>query len=125
MMNEFNELLEQLNNCFTNTKEENNIPVDVKEYDNGYEVLANIPGVNKENIKVSYENNYLNISVLKKEDGANESYKLHERKNTFGPRSIYFEDMLDLEKSKAKYESGVLSLYLPKVPKKNTSIKID
>ncbi len=125
MMNEFNDLLEQLNNCFTNKKEDNDILVDVKEYETGYEVLANIPGVNKENIKISYDDNYLNISVEKKEDGANESYRLHERKNTFSPRSIYFEDMLDIEKSKAKYESGVLSLYLPKMPKKNTSIKID
>lgn len=124
-MNDFNELLDEITNCFTAVNNKKAILSDVIEYEDGYEILSDIPGVNKELIKIEFSNNSLNINVLKKEDGENADYKLHERIHAFAPKSIYFDSEVDSDKATAKYENGVLSIYLPKMPKKNTSIKID
>lgn len=124
-MNDFNELLDEITNCFTAVNNKKAILSDVIEYEDGYEILSDIPGVNKELIKIEFSNNSLNINVLKKEDGENADYKLHERTHAFAPKSIYFDSEVDSDKATAKYENGVLSIYLPKMPKKNTSIKID
>ena len=124
-MNDFNELLDEITNCFTAVNNKKAILSDVLEYEDGYEILSDIPGVNKELIQIEFANNSLNINVLTKEDGENADYKLHERTHAFAPKSIYFDSEVDSDKATAKYENGVLSIYLPKMPKKNTSIKID
>ncbi|MCR5706468.1 MAG: Hsp20/alpha crystallin family protein [Acholeplasmatales bacterium] len=123
MMNDLNNFIEQLNSCFT--KGEASIKSDVIEYENGYEVLSDIPGVSKEMIKISFDESTLNIEVSKKEDGGNADYKLCERNHAFAKKTIYFDNEIDSEKAEAKYENGVLTIYLPKKPKKTTEIKID
>ncbi len=123
MINELNRIFEQLNNQMLNR--ESNINSDVIEYNDGYAVLSDIPGVLKENIKVSFDDEALTISVDKKEDGENADYRLCERSRAFAPKTIYFNELVDTTKAEAKYENGVLKIYLPKMPKKQTSIKID
>lgn len=123
MINELNRIFEQLNNQII--KRESNINSDVIEYSNGYEVLSDIPGVLKENIKVSFEGDSLTINVDKKEDGENADYKLCERSHAFEPKTIYFDENVDITKIEAKYINGVLRIYVPKMPKKETNIKID
>lgn len=123
MMNDFNNFIEQINNCFT--RNEANIKSDVIEYKDGYEILSDIPGVSKEMIKISFDESILNIEVSKKEDGGNADYKLCERNHAFANKTIYFDTDIDSTKAEAKYENGVLTVYLPKKPKKTTEIKID
>ena len=46
-------------NAFTKlNKEEPSFDVDIKENDNSYELIANLPGISKENITIDYNNNY-------------------------------------------------------------------
>lgn len=123
MMNEFNGFLEQLNNCIFNN--ESNIQSDVVEIEGGYEVLTDLPGVSKENIGISFENGNLIIELKKKEDDRERKYLLRERDNFFGKKTISFNEDVDFDNAKATFENGVLSIYLPKMPKKNTTIKID
>jgi len=104
------------------------MPVDVVEHDDNFAVKADVPGVNKEDINVSVDNNILSIKVNKeqekKEEGA--TWHRYERQQTFVQRSLRMPESADLDNVTAKYENGVLSLNVlkKKVPKGDEKKKI-
>ena len=91
---------------------------DVKETDSGYEVDIDLPGFKKDEIKVQLDNGYLSISAAKgldKEEKNKEGkYIRKERYAGAMSRSFYVGDALTQEDIKAKYESGILRLSIPK-----------
>jgi len=96
------------------------MPLDVKEKEKEFEVKADIPGVKKDDIHVEVENNMLSIKVdtksETKEDKEEEGVTWHryERSSSFVQRSLRMPETANLENISAKYESGVLSLTVPK-----------
>ena len=103
---------------------ENQIKAQVKETDEAYLMEAEIPGVNKEDLQLSYENNYLTISALRNssfEDNENSCLR-QERCCEQVSRSFYF-DNVEKEKIQAKFQNGLLDIILPKkeVSKNNSS----
>ena len=91
---------------------------DVKETDSGYEVDIDLPGFKKDEINVQLDNGYLSISATKgldKEEKNKEGkYIRKERYAGAMSRSFYVGDALTQEDIKAKYESGILRLSIPK-----------
>ncbi len=91
---------------------------DVKETDSGYEVYIDLPGFKKDEINVQLDNGYLSISAAKgldKEEKNKEGkYIRKERYAGAMSRSFYVGDALTQEDIKAKYESGILRLSIPK-----------
>ena len=91
---------------------------DVKETDSGYEVDIDLPGFKKDEINVQLDNGYLSISAAKgldKEEKNKEGkYIRKERYAGSMSRSFYVGDALTQEDIKAKYESGILRLSIPK-----------
>ena len=91
---------------------------DVKETDSGYEVDIDLPGFKKDEINVQLDNGYLSISAAKgldKEEKNKEGkYIRKERYAGAMSRSFYVGDALTQEDIKAKYESGILRLSIPK-----------
>ena len=91
---------------------------DVKETDSGYEVDIDLPGFKKDEINVQLDNGYLSISAAKgldKEEKNKEGkYIRKERYAGAMSRSFYVGDVLTQEDIKAKYESGILRLSIPK-----------
>ena len=91
---------------------------DVKETDSGYEVDIDLPGFKKDEINVQLDNGYLTISASKgldKEEKNKEGkYIRKERYAGAMSRSFYVGDALTQEDIKAKYESGILRLSIPK-----------
>ena len=91
---------------------------DVKETDSGYEVDIDLPGFKKDEINVQLDNGYLSISAAKgldKEEKDKEGkYIRKERYAGAMSRSFYVGDALTQEDIKAKYESGILRLSIPK-----------
>ena len=91
---------------------------DVKETDEGYEVDVDLPGFNKDEIKLELNNGYLTISTeksLNKENKENKGKMLRqERYVGTMQRSFYVGGSITEEDIKAKYENGVLSLMIPK-----------
>ena len=91
---------------------------DVKETDEGYEVDVDLPGFNKDEIKLDLNNGYLTISTeksLNKENKENKGKMLRqERYVGTMQRSFYVGGSITEEDIKAKYENGVLSLMIPK-----------
>ena len=91
---------------------------DVKEKDSDYEVTMNLPGIQKENVKVQLEDGYLTVSASsdtnndqKDNDGR---YIRRERYMGSFSRSFYVGEDVKHEDIKAKFENGTLILTVPK-----------
>jgi len=93
------------------------IKVDVKESDKAYTVQAEVPGVPKEDIHVSIDGNVVTLRAeVKQQDGQAKDEKLLRTERYYGPvaRSFQLPQDIDQANAKAKYDSGVLTLTLPK-----------
>ena len=92
---------------------------DIKEQDNGYELVIDLPGFKKDEVSASLENGYLTISAAKgldEEDKDKKSGKYIRKERYAGAmsRSFYVGGDVTEEDIKAKYEDGILRLSIPK-----------
>jgi len=86
-------------------------------YENGdnFEIRTEVPGIQKDDLSVRIQGNYLEISGSRTSE-APDGYKVHRAErgtNTFS-RSFTLPDDVDAEKVEAKLKDGILSLTLPK-----------
>ena len=91
--------------------------VDVKDNGESYDLTAELPGLKKEDISLTYENNYLTIATKneqsKDEKDEKGNYVRRERSQSSMSRSFYI-DGIDDSKATADYKDGILSIHLPK-----------
>ncbi len=92
------------------------LALDVSESDDAYTVRASIPGVNPDDIDITYNANTLTIKGEVKEEKEIQEARYHLRERRFGSfsRSINLPSTIDASGIQANYEKGVLSLNLPK-----------
>ena len=90
--------------------------VDVVENDNEFVVNAELPGMKKDDIKITFENNYLNLSGEKKSGKEIRDENYHQLERSYGKfsRSVAIPSGVMLDKIHAEYEQGVLSVHIPK-----------
>ncbi len=86
--------------------------IDVEEQDNAYVIKADMPGIEKDEVKVTYDDQVLNISVNRDEEKTEneeegKNYLYRERRVHSMHRAIHLPDV-DPSKLKAKLENGVL-----------------
>jgi len=84
-----------------------------------FELTLALPGMRKEDINISFENNTITISgerELKEEEGT----KYHRIESRFGKfeRSMPLPNVIDEENIRATYENGVLTVNVPKTKDK-------
>ncbi|WP_207644637.1 Hsp20/alpha crystallin family protein [Christensenella intestinihominis] len=104
-----------------------NFKVDVRDLDDRYEVDADLPGLHREMIDVSYDDGILTISADMNEESRTEkdNYVVNERRMGRVSRSFSVNDVKENEIS-AEYKDGVLKVVLPKSgEEKKKSKKID
>jgi HSP20 family protein len=105
---------------FHNLQEETDIGwsprLDVSETDNGLEIVADLPGMEKKDISVSLENNVLTIQGEKKEEKENKGKRYHtiERRSGSFYRALRLPIEVEKDKVEAAFKDGVLTLSLPK-----------
>ena len=92
---------------------------DIKEQDNGYELVIDLPGFKKDEVSASLENGYLTISAAKGLDEKNEDkksgkYIRKERYSGACSRSFYVGDAVTEEDIKGEFKHGILKLFVPK-----------
>ena len=91
---------------------------DVKETDGTYELEVDLPGFKKDEINVKLEDGYMTISAAKGLDTEKKDKhgKIIRQERYAGSlqRSFYVGDAVKVEDVKAKYEDGVLKLFIPK-----------
>jgi HSP20 family protein len=126
MYNDLNNIFEEMSKAFEDVYKgiKNNINVDIIKNEDSYQVLASLPGVKKENIKLSCENSKLTISVNEETKENDKKYILNERINGYNPRTIVLKNM-DEKSIKASLENGVLSIVVPFAKNQTTNIVID
>ncbi len=91
--------------------------IDVAEQNGDYKVLAELPGVKKDDIKVAIEGDQVSISAEScvEHDAKNGDRVLHSERY-FGrvSRAFRLGQEIDEARASAKYADGVLELTLPK-----------
>ncbi|MCD6254045.1 MAG: Hsp20/alpha crystallin family protein [Thermotogae bacterium] len=90
--------------------------VDIYEDDNKIYVEVEVPGMNKEDVKVKIEDNVLTIFGEKKQEKESKKHNYHVVERSYGTfqRSFALPDYVDTEKIKASYDKGVLKIEIPK-----------
>ena len=77
---------------------------------------AELPGIQKENVDISVENDVLTIKAEKKQEQVTEEATYYSCERSFGSysRSVSLPFPVDTEKVSATFENGVLEIRLPK-----------
>ena len=86
---------------------------DIREKDDQYELAVDLPGFKKDEINLDVKDGYLTISAQKGLENKKGRILRQERYAGVCSRSFYVGDVKP-EEVKAKYESGVLTIALPK-----------
>ncbi len=92
---------------------------DVKEVEDAFEIIMDLPGVEKEDIQIELKDGYLTVSASKTtqfESGENCRYIRKERFEGSAKRSFFVGDFANEENIRASYNNGVLKLTIPKEP---------
>lgn len=97
----------------------NVMKTDIKETDDGYELVVDLPGFKKDEIKVSLEDGYLTIEAAKgldkdEQEKKSGTYIRKERYAGACQRSFYVGDNLTQEDIKGEFKHGILTLNVPK-----------
>lgn len=92
------------------------LPLDVVENEGEYLVKASIPGMNPDDLEITYDNNVLTIrgEIKSEEEKKGERYHMRERRYGSFSRSISLPTTVNPDGIQASYENGVLNLHLPK-----------
>ncbi|NMA25664.1 MAG: Hsp20/alpha crystallin family protein [Clostridiales bacterium] len=100
--------------------------VDVQDNKTEYIIEAELPGVNKEDIRLALNEGRLNISINRDEaiEEKNKNYIHRERRYASMSRSVMLADA-DAAGIKAKLDNGVLTVTVPKKTKPDNSMVID
>lgn len=103
--------------------------VDIAETAKGYEITAELPGIDEKNVEVKYADGTLTIRGEKKDEKEEkkENYYLSERNYGSFQRSFRVPEGVDPDKVEAAFKNGVLTVTLPKTPeaqKKEKRIEI-
>ena len=98
-------------------KEHNLMKTDIKEKKDKYEIKMDLPGYEKDNINISLNDGYLNISAkVEKEDNSGDDEKFVRRERFYGEcsRSFYVGDSIKEEDIDAEFKNGTLRIDVPK-----------
>lgn len=104
--------------------------VDISETDKGFEITAEMPGMDARNVEVKLRNGNIVIKGEKREESEEKTKDYYVKERQFGAfeRVFALPEGIDVDKIDARYHNGVLTVALPKSaeakkPEKTISIK--
>ena len=106
-----------INDSRLNDRFINKIPaVNIAETENEFHIELAVPGLKKEDFKISLDKNVLSVSAEKKVENVDESKKYSKREYSYNSfvRSFTLPESADHAKIDAQYNDGVLSLSVAK-----------
>ena len=91
--------------------------VDIFEDKDAVKIIAELPGVKPEDVKLSIENNVLTLRGEKKQVAEEKTERVHRYERSYGmfERAFALPNTVDPERVEAQFESGLLTIQLPKV----------
>ena len=90
--------------------------VDILESENDLVLKADVPGIEPKNIDISLENGTLTLKGERKFENSETHQGYHRIERSYGSfaRSFALPETIDIEKVKAEFKNGVLTVTLPK-----------
>jgi HSP20 family protein len=91
--------------------------LDVAETGDEYLVKASLPGIEPDDLEITYSNNVLTIKgeMQSEREVEDQRYHLRERRSGSFSRSLSLPSIVDADHIQTSYTAGVLTLHLPKV----------
>ncbi len=100
--------------------------VNIIEDDKGVEIDLAAPGLNKKDFEIKVEDNILTISAHKEEEKLEEGATYVKKEfgyETFQRSFTLPDNVFDTEKIEAKYDNGILKIYIPKLEEQQKKVK--
>jgi HSP20 family protein len=116
LQNDMNRLFGDLN--VNRTRRASSFPaINVWAAEESARVTAEIPGVSKDDLEINVTGDTLTLSGVRGQDDLPEGARYHRQERRFGEfsRSIQLPYTVDVNKVKAVFKNGVLSVDLPRV----------
>lgn len=90
---------------------------DIFEDKDGIKIVAEVPGLSSEDVRISLENNTLTIRGEKKQVAEQNTERVHRYERSYGvfERSFSLPTSVDPDRVEAVVENGLLTVSLPKV----------
>ena len=90
--------------------------VDIVERDDGYEIIAELPGMDRKDVEIILEDDAIVLRGEKKLESETEEQGCYRVERAFGSfqRVIPLPEGVDIKGAEAKFENGVLTVRLPK-----------
>ena len=91
--------------------------VDVSENDAAFVIKAEIPGIRKEDVKVTLENGVLTLQGERRQEHEEKGWRVHRVERSYGlfMRSFSLPGNVDESHLKAHFHDGLLEVALPKL----------
>ena len=92
--------------------------VDISETDTAYLIKGEIPGVKKEDVKITIEDGMITMRGERKQEKEEKDKKFHRVERSYGSfmRTFALPVNIDETKVQAQFKDGVLAVRLPKSP---------
>lgn len=121
-------VIADLNHFFQKGNRLLTFPVDLYEVGEELVVTAELPGIQKEQIQIEIQSEYLKVSVkeeILEEEETFHNYYRRERSISEASRLIKLPYSINKKAAKASYQNGVLEIRAPKLPQQHDILSID
>ncbi|HDR3886623.1 TPA: Hsp20/alpha crystallin family protein [Bacillus cereus] len=123
-------VIADLNHFFQKGNRLLTFPVDLYEVGDELVVTAELPGIQKEQIQIEIQSEYLKVSVKEDileetEEESSHNYYRRERSISEASRIIKLPYLINKKTAKASYQNGVLEIRAPKLPQQHDILSID
>lgn len=107
---------EVFNDPFFSKKETKLMKTDVKEVEGNYQLEIDVPGYEKEDIKIELEDGYITVTATTNTDKTQKNGKYIQRERFSGvcSRSYYAGENINEDDIKANFKNGTLIIRFPK-----------
>lgn len=101
------------------------MPVEIDEKEKEYCVKAELPGVKKEDLDIDIDKNHITINAKKEEETKEDTSSYRKSEFRYGEfsRTVYFPADIDIDKTDAHLEHGILKIVAPKLEKESGKVK--
>lgn len=120
-LSDFSRRMNSIFNTLAEDEEETSVysfdpAIDIRENDDGFDLTAELPGIDKDDVNISLNDNVLTISGEKKNSVDKENVRCYQSERVFGKfeRSFRLPNESDQEKIEANFKNGMLHLNIPK-----------
>ncbi|MPN18563.1 putative Hsp20 family chaperone [bioreactor metagenome] len=98
---------------------------DISEDGDKYRLSMELPGYNKDDVKIALDDGYLTVTATKETSNDEEKQNYVHKERYFGEcrRSFYVGEGIDENNIKARFENGVLDVSFPKAASKEIEQK--